>query len=440
MPDSGFAGFDLSPALQRGIAAAGFREPRTIQARTIPAALQGRDVLGLAQTGTGKTAAFALPVIERLLRKPRPGPRVLVLVPTRELALQIQAETRLLAQFTPIRTVTVFGGVSAGAQIQALRARPEIVVACPGRLLDLLGQGALSLGGVEALVLDEADHMFDMGFLPDVRRILAALPAARQNLLFSATMPREIRSLADDVLRAPHVVELAHSTPAATLSHALFHVAEQDKLAVLEHLLAEEDFASAIVFTRTKHRAKRLAERLARSGHSVAALQGNMSQGQRQRAMDGFRRREFDVLVATDIAARGIDVQQVSHVVNFDMPGTPDAYTHRVGRTGRAERTGRAYTLVTPDDHGLVQAVERILGAPIPRQSVEGVRAIPFPAGGAGREPGRTSRPTCGSARRAAPRRRSAAAAAATSGARPASSARRRAGKYPSRPSGSTSS
>jgi len=443
--DSGFAGFELSPTLQRGIAAAGFRDPRPIQEATIPAALSGRDVLGLAQTGTGKTAAFALPVLERLLRNRRPGPRALVLAPTRELATQIHAEIRLLAQFTPIRVVTVFGGVSANAQIEALRSRPEILVACPGRLLDLMRQQAVRLHGVEALVLDEADHMFDMGFLPDVRRILAALPAERQNLLFSATMPREIRTLADDLLRDPQVVELGHSTPPSTIEHALYPVAEADKLGLLERLLAEDGFASAIVFTRTKHRAKRLAQKLVGSGHSVVALQGNMSQNQRQRAMDGFRSRDFDVLVATDIAARGIDVQQVSHVVNFDMPGTPDAYTHRVGRTGRAERSGRAYTFVTPDDQALVLAVERIMGAPIPRRSVEGIRAIPFPVGGAARVPGspRTavaSRPTFGSARSMAPRRRSAAAAATTTGARPVSIARRRAGRSPSRPSGSTSS
>lgn len=364
----GFDAFELDPRIRRGIEDAGFREPRPIQTRAIPAALAGRDILGLAQTGTGKTAAFALPVLHRLVRAAGQGPRALVIAPTRELAAQISDEIRLLARHTDLQVATLFGGVSISSQVAALRKRPAIVVACPGRLLDLHGQGAVRLDHVEVLVLDEADHMFDMGFLPDVRRIVAALPARRQNLLFSATMPPEIRRLADGLLRDAHVVEVDAAKPLETIEHALFPVANTEKLALLERVLAEDGFVSAIVFTRTKHRARSLARQLEGAGHRAVALQGNMSQKQRERAMEGFRARRFDVLVATDIAARGIDVEQVSHVVNFDMPTTPEAYTHRIGRTGRAERSGRAYTFVTQDDHDLVRAVERRLGSSIPRR------------------------------------------------------------------------
>ena len=376
-PVDGFAGFRLDPQVRRGIAAAGFIDPRPIQVRTIPAALEGRDILGLAQTGTGKTAAFALPLLERILAKRGQEPRALVVAPTRELASQISEEIRLLARHTGIEVATLFGGVSAASQRVALRKRPEIIVACPGRLLDLLGQGLVRLDRIAMLVLDEADHMFDMGFLPDIRRILAALPARRQNLLFSATMPREIRRLANRLLHDPHVVELNHTRPIETIEHALFPVDGTRKFELLEHVLAEDGFVSAIVFTRTKHRAKKLARQLDSAGHRAVALQGNMSQNQRQRAMEGFRAQRFHVLVATDIAARGIDVEQVSHVVNFDMPTTPDAYTHRIGRTGRSERQGRAYTFVTPDDGELVRAVERRIGAAIPRQRVDGFAGAP---------------------------------------------------------------
>jgi ATP-dependent RNA helicase RhlE len=267
----------------------------------------------------------------------------------------------------------VFGGVSAHGQIQALRRCPEIVVGCPGRILDLIGQGVLKLGAVESLVLDEADHMFDMGFLPDLRRILKVLPAKRQNLLFSATMPREIRSLADSILRDPEVVELTSVGPAETIDHALVPVREVLKRDLLERVLAEDGCETAIVFTRTKHRARRLAQQLDRAGHRAVALQGNMSQSQRDRAMDGFRKRRFDVLVATDIAARGIDVKGVSHVINYDVPNTPEAYTHRIGRTGRAELEGQALTFVTNDDTEWLRATERKLGAPIQRRTVEGI-------------------------------------------------------------------
>ena len=369
---TGFDQFGLDETLVRGIRLAGFEHPWPIQLETIPAGLDGRDVLGLAQTGTGKTAAFALPLLDRLVEVRRKGPRALVLVPTRELATQIAVEIRTLSEFTDLKSVTIYGGVSMRGQLNALRKSPEIVVGCPGRVLDLLQQGVLRLGQVETLVLDEADHMFDMGFLPDIRRILEALPARRQNLLFAATMPVEIRRLADDLLRDPHVVELADTAPAATIDHALYLIAEGRKRALLEHMLAREDCHSAIVFIRTKHRARRLAEQLCKAGHSAVGLQGNMSQSQRDRAMSGFRSRRYDILVATDIAARGIDVSGVSHVINYDVPRTPEAYTHRIGRTGRAAREGIASTFVTESDHAWVRATERMIGAPIQRRRVEG--------------------------------------------------------------------
>lgn len=388
---NGFDRFGLDSSLLRGIRAEGFLQPRPIQMDTIPAALAGRDVLGLAQTGTGKTAAFALPLLHRLGREQRRGPRALVLAPTRELATQIHAEIRSLARFTKLQAATVFGGVSAHGQIQALRRHPEIVVACPGRLLDLMGRGVLHLGGVESVVLDEADHMFDMGFLPDLRRILAALPPKRQNLLFSATMPPEIRALADGLLRNPHVVELARSGPASTIEHVLVAIREDRKRDLLERILTEDGCESAIVFTRTKHRARRLAQQLDRAGHRAVGLQGNMSQSQRTRAMQGFRKRLFDVLVATDIAARGIDVQGVSHVINFDVPNTPDAYTHRIGRTGRAECEGQALTFVTRDDGAWLRATERKLGNSIPRRTVEGFEVEPIGTGDRQRPPRRNA-------------------------------------------------
>jgi ATP-dependent RNA helicase RhlE len=385
IPASGFDRFPLAPALRRGVAAAGFLEPRPIQAEALGPALAGRDVLGIAQTGTGKTAAFGLAILERLLATSRPGPRALVVAPTRELVTQIDAELRLLARFTRLRSLTLYGGVSIGAQISALRNRPDLLVVCPGRLLDLLERRALRLDAVEVLVLDEADHLFDMGFLPDVRRIVAALPRKRQNLLFSASMPAAVRHLADGLLSQPHVVELGGSaTPAETIEHALYPVAEARKRELLEKLLSAPECESAIVFTRTKHRAKRLADQLDRAQHRAVALQGNMSQGQRDRAMRGFRGGRFDVLVATDIAARGIDVSQVSHVINFDVPDVPEHYTHRIGRTGRAERKGTACTFVTRDDRGKVRAIETMLGTPIARRELDGFTDAAEAASGAG--------------------------------------------------------
>ena len=375
--ESGFDRFRLHNTLARGLEAAGFSEPRPIQVEAMPAALEDRDVLGLAQTGTGKTAAFALPILELLITNPsrQKTPRVLILAPTRELANQIDAEIRLLAKFTDIRTVTIFGGVPARQQVTALRRSPEIVVGCPGRVLDLVGQRKLDLSDVETLVLDEADHMFDMGFLPDIKRIIKALPEDRQNLLFSATMPKAIRSLADQVLHKPHVVELEHGAPSKQIEHALFPVAEGRKRGLLERMLDADDCESAIVFTRTKHRARRIAQDLQKRGLRAIALQGNMSQSQRDKAMRGFRQGQYDILVATDIAARGLDVEGIDYVINFDPPSTPETYTHRIGRTGRSEAKGKACTLVTTEDRGWVRDTERVLGQPIARQEQEGFDA-----------------------------------------------------------------
>ncbi|MCH2372639.1 MAG: DEAD/DEAH box helicase [Planctomycetes bacterium] len=389
---SDFIDFRLRHELIRAVENAGYETPRPIQATTIPPARDGRDILGLAQTGTGKTVAFGLPILERLLAKPGRGPRVLVVAPTRELALQIDGELRKLAQFTRIKTATVFGGVSDRAQIRNLQRRPEIVVACPGRLLDLLRRGFARLDKIETLVLDEADQLFDMGFLPDVRRIISALPKKRQNLLFAATMPREIRELAEQILNNPAVAELAHSTPAATIDHSLYWIDQQRKRDLLCRIFREKSCASAIVFTRTKYRARRLARDLEKFKYRAVALQGDMSQAARDRAMERFRRGRYDILVATDIVARGIDVEQVSHVINFDVPSTPEAYTHRIGRTGRAERSGTAYTFATDEDVDMVRAIERTIGDRIVRSTVDGL-TIPEPERGT-RSPRTTRRRT----------------------------------------------
>ena len=397
----GFDQFELHEALLRGVRDAGFTTPRPIQAETIPAGLEGRDVLGLAQTGTGKTAAFALTLLDWILHERKRGIQALVLAPTRELASQIAAEIETLARHTRIKLAVIYGGVPQSRQVSRLRQRPEIVVGCPGRVLDLMEQGLLDLRQVEGVVLDEADQMFDMGFLPTIRKILADIPEQRQNLLFSATMPREIRRLADEMLHEPHVVELATAAPAATIDHGLVMVAETRKRDLLEHLLGGDACETAIVFTRTKHRAKRLADQLSKAGHRAVGLQGNLSQAQRDRAMSGFRSRRFNILVATDIAARGIDVSDVSHVINFDVPTTPEQYTHRIGRTGRAEREGVAVTFVTGEDLGWVRATERMIGAPIRREKVEG-----FEFGGETRGHDRGA-PRGGSRSKARPRRRS---------------------------------
>ncbi len=373
-----FSGFNFSPRIAAGIDALGYEEPTPIQQQAIPHVLAGRDVMGLAQTGTGKTAAFALPILQRLERSRAAQtsrtrrPRVLVVAPTRELAEQIHQSFVALGKRTGARSVAIYGGVGMQSQVQALQSGVEIIVACPGRLLDHVGQGTADLSGIEVLVLDEADRMFDMGFLPDVRRIVRAVPQQRQTLLFSATMPDDIKQLAGEVLRDPLTVQIGRSAPVETVSHALYPVPQHLKTAFLKALLPTLGEGSVLIFTKTKHRAKRVAEQLAAAGFRATSLQGNLSQNRRQAALDGFRSGEHQIMVATDIAARGIDVLSISHVINYDMPDTPEAYTHRIGRTGRAERTGEAYTMVTVEDDADVRAVERLLGQRLERRTLRG--------------------------------------------------------------------
>jgi ATP-dependent RNA helicase RhlE len=328
--------------------------------------------LGLAQTGTGKTAAFALPILQRLLHGQRRRVRVLVLSPTRELAEQIHQMTVGLGRQTRVRSTTVYGGVSKGRQLDALNRGVEIVVACPGRLLDLLGDRHIDLSHVEVLVLDEADRMCDMGFLPDVRRILKALPKQRQTLFFAATMPDEIRELADDILHDPATVQIGMLAPVKTVSHALYPVPANLKKELLLATLEQTPTGRVLIFTRTKYRARRLARDLDKRNYRAAALQGNMSQNQRQAALKGFRNGKYDILVATDVASRGIDVLEITHVINFDMPDTVDAYTHRIGRTGRAELSGEAYTFAVQADEPMVRAIERVLGTRLERRWLPG--------------------------------------------------------------------
>ncbi len=366
-----FEQFSFDPRINAGISAAGFTTPTPIQTQAIPAILEGRDVLGLAQTGTGKTAAFMLPTLQRLTRGPLKRVRALVLAPTRELAEQIHESTRQLGGKTRVRSVTVYGGVSKAAQIKALRRGAEVVIACPGRLLDIMGDGAIDLSHLEVLVLDEADRMCDMGFLPDIRRILRKLPTERQTLFFSATMPDDIRSLSSEILRDPVTVQIGMIAPAKTVDHALYPVPDHRKTRLLLTMLERTPTGRVLVFTRTKHRARSLALQLESQGYRTAALQGNMSQNKRQQAINGFRSGKYDILVATDIAARGIDVSDISHVINYDMPDTVDAYTHRIGRTGRASQTGEAYTFAGDQDVPIIRDIERVLDMEIERRHLE---------------------------------------------------------------------
>ena len=371
-----FENFTLNPRVGAGIADAGYATPTAIQEKAIPAILSGRDVLGLAQTGTGKTAAFALPILHKLMESRRGQPRALVLSPTRELAEQTHTAFKQLGAHSGLRSLTVYGGVSINVQVKGLRAGTDILVACPGRLLDLSSQRAVDLRGITLLVLDEADQMFDMGFLPDIRRILKLLPALRQTMLFSATMPDAIRSLAMEVLKNPVTVEIAIEKPVESIRHSVYAVGNESKYATLLNVLPHAG-GQALVFTRTKHRAKKLSDQLSKAGLKAVALQGNMSQPQRKAAMDTFRSGRARVLVATDIAARGIDVADISHVINYDMPSTAEAYTHRIGRTGRMQRAGRALTLATFEDLPLLRTIERQLGVRIERERAAGQSNMP---------------------------------------------------------------
>ena len=367
-----FEEFSLDPCILAGVKSAGFTIPTPIQEQAIPVVLQDRDLLGLAQTGTGKTAAFLLPIFQRLIQYPTRRVRVLILAPTRELAEQIHQASVELGQHTGVRSVAIYGGVGKGPQLVNLRRGPEIVVACPGRLLDHLNEGNIDLSQVEVLVLDEADTMCDMGFMPDVKRVIQRVPARRQTLFFSATMPEEIRQLSRSILSTPATVQINANAPTHTVSHALYPVPEALKRKLLLALLQQTATGKVVIFTRTKHRARTLARELENHDFRVTQLQGNLSQNRRQAAMEGFRQGKYDLLVATDIAAHGIDVSEVSHVINFDIPDTVDAYTHRIGRTGRALHTGEAFTLATPDDAWVVRAVERTLKTAIERRALAG--------------------------------------------------------------------
>jgi len=363
-----FNSFNLHPQITAGVKALGYHTPTPIQRRAIPPVMQGHDVMGLAQTGTGKTAAFVLPILERLIKGPRGCIRALVIAPTRELAEQINTAVADLGRQTRVRSMSIYGGVAMNPQIQRLRTGVEIVVACPGRLLDHINHGTITLSNLEVLVLDEADRMFDMGFLPDIRKIIRYVPRERQTLLFSATMPDDIRLLAQDILSAPVTVQVDPAAPASTVSHALYPVDQHLKTPLLLELLRHTDTESVLIFTRTKYRAKRLGQQLEKAGYRAASLQGNLSQNRRQAALDGFRDGSYQVLVATDIAARGIDVSCISHVINYDMPDSADAYTHRIGRTGRATKTGDAFTFITHEDEEIVRSIERILGEKVERR------------------------------------------------------------------------
>jgi ATP-dependent RNA helicase RhlE len=367
-----FESFNLQPSVMAGVQAQGYTTPTPIQLQTIPAIMQGRDVIGLAQTGTGKTAAFALPILNKLAQGKRGQLRALVIAPTRELAEQICDAFTDLGQKTGLRNVAIYGGVGKEMQIRKLRNGAEIAVGCPGRLLDHLYAGVLNLAHLEILVIDEADRMFDMGFLPDIKRILECILQPRQTLLFSATMPDDIRCLVKEVLHNPVTVQIGRIAPVASVSHALYPVPQNLKTALLLELLYRTKTDSVLVFVRTKHRVERLAEQLYKAGHSVDSIQGNLSQSRRQAALDGFRSGSIKILVATDIAARGIDVSNISHVINYDMPENVDAYTHRIGRTGRVDETGEAFTFVTHEDMGLVRDIEKVLGKPIERRTLEG--------------------------------------------------------------------
>ncbi|MBI5766836.1 MAG: DEAD/DEAH box helicase [Verrucomicrobia bacterium] len=367
-----FKALHLSDPVLRGVQAAGYTDPTPIQLRAIPAVLGGGDLIASAQTGTGKTAAFALPILTRL-GKHAPRPRVLVLEPTRELAAQVETSFRDFARFTDLRTVAVFGGVGYGFQRQELKRGVDIVVATPGRLVDYLKEGTINLRDISILVLDEVDRMLDMGFLPVVKDIIGRCPRERQTLFFSATVPPEIQAIASFAVRNPTRVEIGRARSVnESVNHALYPVAWEQKFDLLLALLERTDFDSVLVFSRTKHGADKIARKLKSANHSVAVLHANRSQNQRLEALAGFKSGKYEIMVATDIAARGIDVAGVSHVINYDVPENPEDYVHRIGRTGRAQAVGDAFTLVTPENAGDIRDIQRFIGAKIPELRLEG--------------------------------------------------------------------
>ncbi len=402
-----FQDFNFHPSILEGIRALGYVKPTPIQAQAIPPIMEGRDVIGLAQTGTGKTAAFVLPILQRLIDGERGSIQALIVSPTRELAEQTAEAINDLGGYTGIRGIAVYGGVSMDLQLSRLKMNPEIVVACPGRLIDHLWGGTICLSNLKILVIDEADRMFDMGFQQDIHSIVDCIMNERQTLLFSATMPDDIRRLAEKILKDPVTVKIGRTLPAKTVSHALYPVTDRQKTELLKELLKRTKTKSVLIFTRTKLRTERLAQQLNQAGYRVAALQGNMQQPQRQMALERFRSGSAKILVATDIAARGIDIEHISHVINYDMPESTDDYIHRIGRTGRVEKTGDALTLVTGADAGKIRALEKILEAPLERRTLEGFTYEQAPARAEG---GRGQRPSRGPRRRSGGRRKELAA------------------------------
>jgi ATP-dependent RNA helicase RhlE len=372
-----FRALQLSRPVLAAIQEAGYTEPTPIQLAAIPEVLAGRDVIGIAQTGTGKTAAFVLPILTRLEASANDGRRgairALIVAPTRELVVQIEENVRAYARHLPLRMVTIFGGVSERPQIEALRSGVDLVVATPGRLIDLMGQRQVNFSAIEFLVLDEADRMLDMGFLPPIRRIVKALPSKRQTLMFSATLSREIEGLTHEFQRSPKVIEIGRrANPAETVTQFVYELRPHLKPALLLHLLGDPQFDTVLVFTRTKHGADRIARRLESGGIKTGTIHSNRSQNQRLRALKDFKSGAVRVLVATDIAARGIDVDGISHVVNYDFPMHPEDYVHRIGRTGRAHAVGDAISFVTPEDQGALRSLERFIGRGIVRRKAEG--------------------------------------------------------------------
>lgn len=357
-----FTNFNFNKYISEALENLGYVSPTPIQEKAIKPILDGRDLLGLAQTGTGKTAAFVLPILQRLSVQPSgDSVKSLIIAPTRELAEQTHAYISTFSKTLNLHSCALYGGVSKEAQIKKLKQGVRIVVACPGRLLDLANDGIIDLSEIDTLVLDEADQMLDRGFLPDIKRIIQMLPKNRQNLVFSATMPREVRSLVDKILVDPVEVTANHTKPLTSILHTFYRVDAQQKNVLLRSILKESDVNTAIVFTRTKYKARSLARTLEKQGFKATSIQGNLSQQQRQRALDGFKKGFYNILVATDIAARGIDVAGISHVINYDMPGTTEAYTHRTGRTGRANQSGKALTFSTVDDNKMIENLRRSL-------------------------------------------------------------------------------
>jgi ATP-dependent RNA helicase RhlE len=385
----GFKAFNLHPTLMKAIDDIGFKEPSPIQSKTFQPIVDGKDVIAIAQTGTGKTAAFAWPLLQRYIHNPQGKMRAMIIAPTRELAEQIAAEINKLGKHSKSSAFAIYGGVSKLKQITRLKKRCDILVACPGRLLDLANDFKFDFKQVETLILDEADMMLDMGFMPDIRRISKLVAHRNQTLMFSATMPKEIRKFANEVLHKPTEISIGSSKPVESVSHALYPIRQTLKGQLLKAFLDDLPFESTIVFTRTKMRAERVAKQLIKADYAATSLQGNMSQNKRQRSLDGFRQGKFQILVATDIAARGIDVSSISHVINFDIPDTVEAYVHRIGRTGRAAKSGDAITFVTDENRQMVRDIEKKLGKSIQRCTVDGFdyRQEPIKLGGPTRMP-----------------------------------------------------